>query len=92
MALLVAEYASAPLIAPAPAVSRIDNLLSKRPAAIIVELPLTSPRGVWGSFDRLYMYQGMSHFQKMLNGYSGHAPAAFYQMREQWPRFPTIAP
>ena len=88
VALLVAEYASAPLIAPAPAVSRIDKLLSNRPAAIIVELPLTSPRGVWGSFDWLYMYQGMSHFQRMLNGYSGHAPAAFYQMRETMASFP----
>ena len=34
------------------------------------------------------MYQGMSHFQRMLNGYSGHAPAAFYQMRETMASFP----
>ena len=88
VALLVAEYASAPLLTPAPAMSPIDTLLSKRPAAIIVELPLTSPRGVWGSLDWLYMYQGMSHFQRMLNGYSGHAPPGFYQMRETMASFP----
>ena len=87
-ALLIAEYASAPLTAPAPAASRIDTLLSTRPAAIIVELPLTSPRGIWGSLDWLFMYQGMNHFQRMLNGYSGHAPAAFYQMRETMASFP----
>jgi hypothetical protein len=87
-ALLIAEYASAPAIAPAPAESRIDRLLSKRPAAVIVELPLTSPRGIWGSLDWLYMYQGMIHFQRMLNGYSGHAPAAFYEMRETMASFP----
>jgi hypothetical protein len=85
---LIAEYASAPSIATAPPVSRIDSVLSRRPAAIIVELPLTSPKGVWGSFDWLYMYQGMSHFQRMLNGYSGHAPAALYQMREAMASFP----
>ena len=87
-ALLIVEYASAPLITPAPALSRIDELLSRRPAAIIVELPLTSPRGIFGSLDWLYMYQGMSHFQRMLNGYSGHAPATFYQMRETMASFP----
>jgi hypothetical protein len=87
-ALLIAEYASAPSIAPAPAVSQIDKLLSTRPAAIIVELPLTSPRGIWGSLDWLYMYQGMSHFHRMLNGYSGHAPAALYQLRETMASFP----
>jgi hypothetical protein len=87
-ALLIAEYASAPVITPAPVASRIDKLLSTRPAAIIVELPLTSPRGIWGSLDWLYMYQGMNHFQRMLNGYSGRAPAALYQMREAMASFP----
>jgi hypothetical protein len=88
VALLIAEYASAPVIAPAPAASRIDKLLSTRPAAVIVQLPLTSPRGIWGSLDWLYMYQGMNHFQRMLNGYSGRAPAALYQMREAMASFP----
>ena len=34
------------------------------------------------------MYQGIGHFQRMLNGYSGHAPASFYQMREEMASFP----
>ena len=34
------------------------------------------------------MYQGLPHFQKMLNGYSGYAPASFYQMREVMSGFP----
>ena len=34
------------------------------------------------------MYQGIGHFQKMLNGYSGHAPASFYQMRDMMASFP----
>jgi len=34
------------------------------------------------------MAQGIGHFQKMLNGYSGHAPASFYQMREMMASFP----
>ena len=88
VAVLVAEYASSPSIAPVPGPTRIDSMLSKRPPSVIVELPLVSRRGFWGSFDWLYMYQGIGHFQRMLNGYSGHAPASFYQMREAMASFP----
>jgi hypothetical protein len=88
VAVLLAEYASSPVIAPAPGPSRIDSLLSGRPPSVIVELPLLSRRGFWGSLDAIYMYQGIGHFQKMLNGYSGHAPASFYRMREEMAGFP----
>lgn len=88
VAVLIAEYASSPSIAPVPGPTRIDSALSKRPPSVIVELPLESRRGVWGSLDWLYMYQGIGHFQKMLNGYSGHAPASFYQMRDVMASFP----
>ena len=91
-ALLIAEYASAPVIAPAPAASRIDKLLSTRPAAIIVQLPLTSPRGIWGSLDWLYMYQGMNHFHRMLTGTADVRPPRCTRCAKRWPRFPTIAP
>jgi hypothetical protein len=76
------------LIAPVPGPTRIDALLAKRPPSVIVELPLLSPRGFWGSLDSIYMYQGIGHFQRMLNGYSGHAPASFYQMRDMMASFP----
>jgi hypothetical protein len=88
VAVLIAEYASSPLIAPVPGPTRIDALLAKRPPSVIVELPLLSRRGFWGSLDSIYMYQGIGHFQRMLNGYSGHAPASFYQMRDMMASFP----
>ena len=88
VAVLIAEYASSPSIAPVPAPTRIDSLLSKRPPAVIVELPLLSRRGFWGSLDSVYMYQGIGHFQKMLNGYSGYAPQSFYEMRKAMASFP----
>ena len=78
VALLTAEYASSPLLEPAPGPTRIDSVLAKRPPSVVVELPLLARRGFWGSLDAIYMYQGIGHFQKMLNGYSGHAPASFY--------------
>jgi hypothetical protein len=88
MVLLITEYASAPVIVPAPNPSKVDMLLAERPPAVIVEMPLASPANNWDSRDWLYMYQGMPHFQRMLNGYSGYAPASYYQMRDTMASFP----
>jgi len=87
-AALIVEYASSPVVEPAPEPTRVDSFLSRQPPSIIVELPLLSRKGFWGSLDSIYMAQGIGHFQKMLNGYSGHAPASFYQMREEMGGFP----
>jgi hypothetical protein len=43
---------------------------------------------MFGSLDWRYMYQGLPHFQKMLNGYSGYAPPSVYRMREIMQGFP----
>jgi hypothetical protein len=85
---LIAEYASSPVLTPVPGPTRVDSVLAKRPPSVIVELPLLSRRGFWDSLDSIYMYLGIGHFQRMLNGYSGHPPASFYQMREMMARFP----
>jgi hypothetical protein len=87
-ALLLVEYASAPAVLPAPKPSKVDVWLAQQPPAVIVELPLISAKGMWGSLDWLYMYQGIAHFQRMLNGYSGYAPASFYEMRQIMASFP----
>jgi len=87
-ALLILEYASAPTVLPAPTPSRVDAWLAQQPPVVIVELPLISAKGIWGSLDWLYMYQGIPHFQRMLNGYSGYAPASFYEMRQIMASFP----
>jgi hypothetical protein len=88
VALLLVEYASAPSISAAPKPSRIDAQLSQKPPVVIVELPLVSSKGIWLSLDFLYMYQGLAHFQRMLNGYSGFAPASYYEMRDTMTSFP----
>ena len=86
--LLMTEFASAPPIVPVAPPSKVDAYLALKPPAVIVELPLISPFGIWGSLDWFYMYQGLPHFHKMLNGYSGYAPASFYQTRELMSGFP----
>jgi hypothetical protein len=86
--LLMTEFASEAPVSPVPAPSKVDAYLALKPPVVIVELPLESPFGIWGSLDWLYMYQGLPHFHKMLNGYSGYAPASFYRMREVMSDFP----
>ena len=81
-AALLVEYASAPVLAVAPEVSRIDKWLTRQPPSVIVELPLASHRG-GNSIDWLYMYEGIEHRQRMLNGYSGYAPGSYYVMLDQ---------
>ena len=85
--LIVVEYASAPGLTPAPEVSRIDRWLERRPPSVIVELPVASQRG-GSSLDWLYMYEGIRHRQRMLNGYSGYAPASYYSMIDEMVGFP----
>jgi hypothetical protein len=89
--LLAVEYASAPAVEAAPQPSRVDALLASKPPSVVVELPLLSRRATWGSLDYQYMYQGILHFQQMLNGYSGYVPASYYKMRQTMASFPDDA-
>jgi hypothetical protein len=86
--LLIVEYASSPAVRPAPKPSRIDAWLAQQPPVVIVELPLMTANGMWDSLDWLYMYQGIPHFQRMLNGYSGYVPSSFHEMRRIMASFP----
>jgi hypothetical protein len=86
--ILVVEYASSPMLAVAPPPSRVDAWLAKQPPVVIVQLPLASASNGWAGYDWLYMYQGIAHRQKMLNGYSGFPPASYYAMREAMQGFP----
>lgn len=81
VAVLMIEYVSAPALARAPEPTRVDSWLAKQPPIVVVELPL-------GSQDWLYMYQGLQHRQKMLNGYSGYVPASYYTMLDSMRSFP----
>lgn len=86
VALMLVEYASSPVIARVPRPSRVDSWLATQAPAVIVQLPLESSSG--GSRDWLYMYEGLSHRQKMLNGYSGYVPASYYAMIDSMRAFP----
>jgi hypothetical protein len=80
IAVLIIEYASSPALARAPKPSLVDSWLTRQPPVVIVQLPMTR--------DWLYMYQGLSHRQKMLNGYSGYVPASYPATRGAMGSFP----
>lgn len=80
IAVLIIEYASSPALARAPKPSLVDSWLTKQAPVVIVQLPMTR--------DWLYMYQGLSHRQKMLNGYSGYVPASYPATRGAMRSFP----
>lgn len=77
---LVAEYASAPAPARAPGPAAVDRWLARQSPVVVLQLPMT--------LDWLYMYQGIAHAQKMLNGYSGFPPASYYATRDAMRSFP----
>jgi hypothetical protein len=86
--LTIVEYAASPALAPVPGPTHVDSALARRPPAVIVELPLQVRGGFWGSFDWLYEYESLPHLDPMLNGYSGHAPHTFFEMRDVMAAFP----
>jgi len=81
LSLFVVEYASLPELSRAATPSQVDAWLARQPPVVIVELPL-------GTRDWEYMYQGIGHFQKMLNGYSGFTPESYKRLRESMESFP----
>jgi len=88
VALLMVEYASRPSLYPVPPASQVDRYLSLKQGVIIAELPVASDLDAFGSMDWLYMFQGLLHFHKMLNGYSGYGPPSYFEMRKVMSGFP----
>jgi len=80
VAALATEYASSPVLARAPAPTAVDRWLARQSPAVVLQLPMT--------LDWLYMYQGIGHGQRMLNGYSGYPPDSYYVTRETMRSFP----
>jgi len=86
--LVAAEYASAPPLTPIIRPALVDAWLSRQAPSVIAQMPVASPDTLGQSFDWIYMVQGLGHFQRMVNGYSGYPPASYYAMRDSMEGFP----
>ena len=92
-ALLVAEFAAAPLDTDAYVVERpaIDRWLDGQPKPFAVaEVPLANPRrlGPWERRHTEYMLHATAHWQKTVEGYSGLRPPLHTKLYEQLTTFP----
>ncbi len=88
VALVAAEYASAPPLTAVVRPTQVDDWLRRQAPTVVAQLPLASPDTSWQSRDWIYMVQGLSHFQRMVNGYSGYPPASYYTMLDSMKAFP----
>jgi hypothetical protein len=73
---------------PAPLVYRW--LGAQRPG-VVVEYPLGDLEGRAGPQDATYQYYSTRHWQRLVNGYSGFAPASYLETRAALASFPEPA-
>jgi hypothetical protein len=88
--LLVAEYWAAPIttyevpIRPAGA----HAWLAAQPPTVVATLPMPPANELWG-YETVFQYLSIFHWQRMVNGYSGHAPESYYSLAHQVQDFPS---
>jgi hypothetical protein len=70
-------------------IPKIYERLAGERDAIVVELPLPIPRGIF--FNAQFMLNSTVHWKPLVNGYSGFVPASYYQHYQQLGDFPSAA-
>ena len=93
-AVVLTLLALEPLVAPIrfsrfAGVSPIYESIGSEPHAVVVELPM--PGGTHWFGNARYMVNSTRHWRRMLNGYSGFAPASFHEHTQALDRFPEPA-
>jgi hypothetical protein len=87
LAVLAVEPMAAPVhFTPFAGVSTIYESLASEPDAVVVELPM--PGGFNWFGNARYMINSTRHWRPILNGYSGSAPASFYEHARALAAFP----
>jgi hypothetical protein len=62
--------------------------LAKQPRGVVLELPMPPPKELW-AFETEYQLMSIYHWQRLVNGYSGSAPASYLQICETLQTFPS---
>jgi hypothetical protein len=71
--------------------SRIYQFLAAQPPAIVLEWPLPEPHRLGYTREPERMYFSTFHWQRLVNGYSGHYPASYMNGLHVLQRFPDAA-
>jgi len=90
---LLAEYATvqARWYVPAPQTPEVYEWLARQPRSVVLELPLTTADRLDIVPDGVYMFRSTSHWQPLLNGYSGFFPRSFIELSGRMQTFPDDA-
>ena len=82
---LLAEYATvqADWYVADPQPPEVYQWLAGQPRSVVLELPLTTPDRLDLVPDGIYMFRSTTHWQPILNGYSGFFPKSFMELTEQ---------
>lgn len=62
--------------------------LASQPRGVVLELPVPVPTDLW-AFESEYQLMSIYHWQQLLNGYSGSAPASYLQICALLQTFPS---
>jgi hypothetical protein len=90
IAALVVEYWMAPVMSYRVPVQpgALETWLAQQPRTTIAALPVPEADELWG-YETVFQYLSIFHWQPMLNGYSGHAPASYLKFVERVSGFPS---
>ena len=87
--LMLLEYWAAPLATQVVPTSppALYTWIASQPPAVIVELPLPVPEGLWKN-ETDYQLMSIYHWRPMANGYSGNAPIDYIRFLNRMRTFP----
>ena len=89
--LLLFEYGTAVRLFAVPQPPSVYTWLRREPPSIVVELPVPRPDNLGVIHDGLYMYFSVTHWQRLVNGYSGFYPPSYIRLLETMRGFPNEA-
>jgi hypothetical protein len=65
----------------------VYTILTQLPPGVVVELPMPEPQRTPG-YDPMYQFWSMTHWNSLVNGYSGYASARFVDTLRTMLTFP----
>jgi hypothetical protein len=86
--LLLLEYSTAVRLFAVPAPPAVYAWLGREPASVVLELPIPRADNLSVIQDGLYMYFSTTHWQRLINGYSGFYPPSYLRLLEAMRGFP----
>jgi hypothetical protein len=89
--LLLLEYGTAVRLFTVPEPPAVYTWLRREPPSVVVELPVPRPENLGVIHDGLYMYFSVTHWQRLVNGYSGFYPPSYIRLLETMREFPNDA-